>query len=546
MASHSLRRQHSFFLCSRSLKRATMGGSKPEKDVLKLVHPGRQVEIHREPITAAEVMRRNPRHCVARPDVFKFPWIVKARRLDSQPSSRGNQPAKKSHDHHLAPKQASPHKSRALHGQTTKSYDHHLLDPNKSWPHKSSARQNQSPQDYDHHLPPIRTSGKDQSPENHGHRLAPKRTSLHMSQAGRSRSPEKHGHGHRPASIRRLLCVPSTTKNQAPTNHDHHLACIRASEKKQSPENSDRGLVPIRPSPHTTCAGKNPSPDQNHGRRLDPIRTSLLMSYREKNQSPVNHDDGHCLAPIRTSRKNHSPENHDSSLPLIRNSVQMASEEKNQSPENHGHHLAPIKTSGKNQSHPSPSQISPHRLCAGVTPKHQNHYRDINKQITHRSLWDGVSSEEDDSHGSCSPQPNHEQCLKKHACHSPWDEVSSEEAGDLDGSHVGQSCPEGLPEVIYKIINIYQEMKYEKPGGPTLETGSFWTKPYHGNRSITSAASAISGNHHTEIRSQEQVNVLKSCLRKHDCVCKPQNLKVTFSFPIATACGESPSFKQNF
>lgn len=53
-----------------------MGGSTREKGVLKLVHPGRHVEIHRKPTTAAEVMKKNPRHCIARPDVFKYPWIV--------------------------------------------------------------------------------------------------------------------------------------------------------------------------------------------------------------------------------------------------------------------------------------------------------------------------------------------------------------------------------------------------------------------------------------------------------------------------------------
>lgn len=44
--------------------------------VLKLVHPGGFVEIHQSPIRADEVMKKNPRHCVTRPDVFKFPWIV--------------------------------------------------------------------------------------------------------------------------------------------------------------------------------------------------------------------------------------------------------------------------------------------------------------------------------------------------------------------------------------------------------------------------------------------------------------------------------------
>ncbi|KAF8006194.1 hypothetical protein BT93_K0482 [Corymbia citriodora subsp. variegata] len=50
--------------------------SRKNKDVVKLVHPGRFVETLREPITAAEVMQKNPRHSVTRPDVFYFPWIV--------------------------------------------------------------------------------------------------------------------------------------------------------------------------------------------------------------------------------------------------------------------------------------------------------------------------------------------------------------------------------------------------------------------------------------------------------------------------------------
>ncbi|XP_024043314.1 uncharacterized protein LOC18049774 [Citrus clementina] len=53
-----------------------MGAVASEKGVLKLVHPGRYVEIRRAPITAAEVMDKNPRHCITRPDIFKYPWIV--------------------------------------------------------------------------------------------------------------------------------------------------------------------------------------------------------------------------------------------------------------------------------------------------------------------------------------------------------------------------------------------------------------------------------------------------------------------------------------
>lgn len=58
-----------------------MGATTRETGVLKLVHPGRYVEIHTEPITAAEVMRRNPRHSVTRPDVFECPWIVVKREV---------------------------------------------------------------------------------------------------------------------------------------------------------------------------------------------------------------------------------------------------------------------------------------------------------------------------------------------------------------------------------------------------------------------------------------------------------------------------------
>ncbi|CAI9107437.1 OLC1v1006787C1 [Oldenlandia corymbosa var. corymbosa] len=53
-----------------------MGVSTREKGVLKLVHPGRHVETHKEPITASEIMKKYPRHCITRPDVFKYPYIV--------------------------------------------------------------------------------------------------------------------------------------------------------------------------------------------------------------------------------------------------------------------------------------------------------------------------------------------------------------------------------------------------------------------------------------------------------------------------------------
>ncbi|KVH94222.1 hypothetical protein Ccrd_003705 [Cynara cardunculus var. scolymus] len=53
-----------------------MGASTKERGVLKLVHPGRIVEYHTRSITAAEIMRKNPRHSITRPDFFENPHIV--------------------------------------------------------------------------------------------------------------------------------------------------------------------------------------------------------------------------------------------------------------------------------------------------------------------------------------------------------------------------------------------------------------------------------------------------------------------------------------
>ncbi|KAB2636555.1 hypothetical protein D8674_027089 [Pyrus ussuriensis x Pyrus communis] len=53
-----------------------MGSVAREEGVLKLVRPGRRLEVHKKPVTAEEVMRRYPRHSITRPDIFEFPWIV--------------------------------------------------------------------------------------------------------------------------------------------------------------------------------------------------------------------------------------------------------------------------------------------------------------------------------------------------------------------------------------------------------------------------------------------------------------------------------------
>ncbi|KDP26390.1 hypothetical protein JCGZ_17548 [Jatropha curcas] len=125
-----------------------MGSVSGEEGVLKLVHPGRHVEIHTKPITAAEVLQKYPRHSVTRPDVFKYPWIVvkpesvlnlgrvffivpnrtiynlvKAQRESQQQSQEKSQISK----HHVKNKQvqnsSSPVKSHA--GSTPKHLDRH-------------------------------------------------------------------------------------------------------------------------------------------------------------------------------------------------------------------------------------------------------------------------------------------------------------------------------------------------------------------------------------------------------------------------------------
>ncbi|KAM7480297.1 hypothetical protein LguiA_028510 [Lonicera macranthoides] len=44
--------------------------------VLKIVHPGGHAELHDRPIVAADIIRRNPRCCLAHPNVFQQPWAI--------------------------------------------------------------------------------------------------------------------------------------------------------------------------------------------------------------------------------------------------------------------------------------------------------------------------------------------------------------------------------------------------------------------------------------------------------------------------------------
>lgn len=43
---------------------------------VKIVHPGGHAELHGNPVLAAEIIRRNPRCCVAHPNVFQQPWAI--------------------------------------------------------------------------------------------------------------------------------------------------------------------------------------------------------------------------------------------------------------------------------------------------------------------------------------------------------------------------------------------------------------------------------------------------------------------------------------
>ncbi|KAA8541967.1 hypothetical protein F0562_023119 [Nyssa sinensis] len=46
--------------------------------LVKIVHPGGHVELHDRPVLAAEIMLRNPKCCVAHPNVFQQPWAIVA------------------------------------------------------------------------------------------------------------------------------------------------------------------------------------------------------------------------------------------------------------------------------------------------------------------------------------------------------------------------------------------------------------------------------------------------------------------------------------
>lgn len=53
-----------------------MGVAGRERGVLKLVHPGGFVEVHRQSMAAADIIAKNPRHSITGTDVFKNPRLV--------------------------------------------------------------------------------------------------------------------------------------------------------------------------------------------------------------------------------------------------------------------------------------------------------------------------------------------------------------------------------------------------------------------------------------------------------------------------------------
>ncbi|XVE78083.1 hypothetical protein DITRI_Ditri13aG0115400 [Diplodiscus trichospermus] len=144
-----------------------MRAAERDKSELKLVYPGRYVEIYKEPITAAEILKKHPRHSVARPDVFEYPWIVvrpesvlklgrvfyvvpnatiykliKDKGYNVQPSLQQNQPPR-SYVHRQLLEQTSPRKASA--GRTPKHEDHCQSDwqqfPATSWEKASPQEQ---------------------------------------------------------------------------------------------------------------------------------------------------------------------------------------------------------------------------------------------------------------------------------------------------------------------------------------------------------------------------------------------------------------------
>lgn len=47
-----------------------------KQQVVKIVHPGGHAELHDRPVLASEIILRNPRCCVAHPNLFQQPWAI--------------------------------------------------------------------------------------------------------------------------------------------------------------------------------------------------------------------------------------------------------------------------------------------------------------------------------------------------------------------------------------------------------------------------------------------------------------------------------------
>lgn len=66
------------WICSKSTKQM----------FVKIVHPGGHVELHDGPVLAAEIMNRNPKCCVAHPNVFQQPWAILAPETTLMPGQK--------------------------------------------------------------------------------------------------------------------------------------------------------------------------------------------------------------------------------------------------------------------------------------------------------------------------------------------------------------------------------------------------------------------------------------------------------------------------
>ncbi|XAR60968.1 hypothetical protein NMG60_11034533 [Bertholletia excelsa] len=275
-----------------------MGSTKREQGVLKLVYPGRYVEYYTEPITAGEVMERNPRYCVARPDVFQYPWIVvrpesvllpggvffmvpkhtihrllKARGFYDEQPSQQEEPTQRL-DRDYGPKRASSPRTARI-GNTLK--------------------QNEPPKRHNQDHGPKRTAspskacagnGPKQSerPKRHDQSLATKHTSSPREESARSiLKQNKYSMRHEQDLATKYTSSPSMARagntpkqDKAPKRHDEHLATknnsstskawARNTPEQNEAHDQDLGCKHT-PSPSKAWAGTTPKHQKNFSKQ---------------------------------------------------------------------------------------------------------------------------------------------------------------------------------------------------------------------------------------------------------------------------------------